>query len=233
MGKSEKPAHSAVIHRCYLPATKVAKYRVHPLAARYPLMPDEKLDAMAADIAKPHDGKTTGQLHPVVLRQVGKSREVIDGRNRIEACRRAGVPVYVIIIDLSDSQVANKIASLNDLRRQQSHREQAEAAWAYLAEINKGPGPKLTNEELAKLFGIGVRTLYKWRPGGNEAKASDAKKGNNNNCFPISPHFRHHAYLLSKLGNLFRPKNVSRQEIEWLFTEIKRLAKLEFDGRPD
>jgi hypothetical protein len=53
---------------------------VHPVAAMFPMMSDEELDDLAEDI------KANGLLHPVILDAEGM---LIDGRNRIEACRRA------------------------------------------------------------------------------------------------------------------------------------------------
>jgi len=58
-----------------------ADYAAHPAAAIFPLLDDEAMDRLAADIGK------NGLLHPVVL-AAGK---VLDGRNRLEACRRAKV----------------------------------------------------------------------------------------------------------------------------------------------
>jgi ParB-like nuclease domain len=46
------------------------------------MMPDEDLDELAEDI------KSDGQLHPII---VDKDGILIDGRNRLEACRRVGV----------------------------------------------------------------------------------------------------------------------------------------------
>lgn len=59
---------------------------VHPVAALFPMMSEEELDDLAADIA------ANGLLHPIVLDAEGT---LIDGRNRQEACTRAGVePEY-------------------------------------------------------------------------------------------------------------------------------------------
>src|SRR5215472_13821410 len=55
---------------------------VHPLAALFPMMPPDELEDLAADI------KANGLNHAVVINAEGT---LIDGRNRIEACRLAGV----------------------------------------------------------------------------------------------------------------------------------------------
>lgn len=55
--------------------------KAHPAAELFPMMPDDELDALAEDI------KVHGLNQPVVLHE----GSILDGRNRSEACRRAGV----------------------------------------------------------------------------------------------------------------------------------------------
>ena len=57
-------------------------YEVHPVAALFPMLADDELDELAADI------RERGLLHPVVLDTDGR---VLDGRNRLAACGRAGI----------------------------------------------------------------------------------------------------------------------------------------------
>jgi len=54
----------------------------HPVADLFPMLADDELADLAADI------KRRGQLHPIVLDADGR---VLDGRNRLAACRLAGV----------------------------------------------------------------------------------------------------------------------------------------------
>lgn len=56
-------------------------FKVHPVAELFPMMSEEELDELAADI------KANGQHQYIVL----KDNVIIDGRNRLEACKRAGV----------------------------------------------------------------------------------------------------------------------------------------------
>jgi len=58
------------------------EYRVHPVAALFPMLPDEELRDLADDI------KVNGLIHPIVLDADG---QLIDGRNRLRACELAGV----------------------------------------------------------------------------------------------------------------------------------------------
>lgn len=56
--------------------------KVHPYAEAFPMMSDDELDALADDI------RANGQRQPIVVNADGV---LIDGRNRLEACRRAEV----------------------------------------------------------------------------------------------------------------------------------------------
>lgn len=61
----------------------MTQFDVHPAAAVLPMMSDDELNDLAADI------EVNGLLHPIVLDADGEL--LIDGRNRLEACYRAGV----------------------------------------------------------------------------------------------------------------------------------------------
>lgn len=72
-----------------LPASIAPNGKVHPVAEMFPLMPDDELEELAADI------KANGLINPIVLDREGT---LIDGRNRLEACQRASVaPVYTLL----------------------------------------------------------------------------------------------------------------------------------------
>lgn len=59
------------------------KYKVHPATACWPMMDQEEMDGLVADI------KANGLINPVTLH----GGLLIDGRNRIAACKAAGVEV--------------------------------------------------------------------------------------------------------------------------------------------
>lgn len=65
----------------------------HPVADLFPMLPDDELDDLAADIAD------RGLLQPVVLDADGR---VLDGRNRLAACERAGVEPEFTVYDGDD-----------------------------------------------------------------------------------------------------------------------------------
>jgi ParB-like chromosome segregation protein Spo0J len=58
------------------------KRPVHPIADLFPMMTDEELANLAADI------KANGLIHPIV---VDKDGVLLDGRNRDRACEIAGI----------------------------------------------------------------------------------------------------------------------------------------------
>lgn len=89
------------------PSTELA---VHPIAAIFPMMTDEELDDLAADI------KEKGQQVPIVL---GADGVLLDGRNRLEGCRRAGVePRFETRADLNTPEaIVAYVISMNAQRR--------------------------------------------------------------------------------------------------------------------
>ena len=56
--------------------------KVHPAADVFPMLEPDELAALAADIEQ------NGLIHPIIL---DADAQVIDGRNRLAACRMAGV----------------------------------------------------------------------------------------------------------------------------------------------
>lgn len=65
--------------------TDVFELPVHPAAEKFPMLPDDELQELAADI------KTNGLKEPIVVAEVNGETVLVDGRNRREACRLAEV----------------------------------------------------------------------------------------------------------------------------------------------
>lgn len=103
---------------------------VHPLAARWPMMPDDELAALAESIA------ADGLSHPLVLDDQGR---LVDGRNRLEACRIAGVsPKYLTPRGLdTEEAVRSYIGRVNAQRRNVSTGQKAMAVADDLAAQRK------------------------------------------------------------------------------------------------
>jgi len=80
--------------------------KIHPVAELFPMMSEEELDELAADI------KANGLQQPIIL---DKDGILIDGRNRSEACRRAGIEPESIVLNGQD--IVAYILSANIHRR--------------------------------------------------------------------------------------------------------------------
>lgn len=95
---------------------------IHPFADYLALLPEDELQELADDIA------ANGLQHPIVLDAEGR---LLDGRNRLHACERAGVePTFTVRSDIngdenSRKKVARLIRSENNRRRNQSTGQQA------------------------------------------------------------------------------------------------------------
>lgn len=90
---------------------------VHPLANIFPMLSDDELNELAADI------KENGLLHPIV--RMIDHKTIVDGRNRYEACHRAGIePEFDDYIE-NDEQARALIVSANLQRRNMTKGQQA------------------------------------------------------------------------------------------------------------
>jgi hypothetical protein len=79
----------------------------HPAANLFPMMSEEELDTLAKDI------KAHGQHHPILL----YDGQILDGRNRYEACAIAGVEPKTLQWDGSGGSPTEFVLSLNAHRR--------------------------------------------------------------------------------------------------------------------
>ncbi len=87
---------------------KIGGYDTHPAAGLFPLIDDAALDRLAADI------KTNGLRVPVIL----LDDRILDGRNRMRACIKAGVTPRFVTYKGSDYDPWRAVWSLNAERRQ-------------------------------------------------------------------------------------------------------------------
>lgn len=134
---------------------------VHPAAELFPLMGEEELAALAADI------KTNGLRQPIVLDHEGR---LVDGRNRLSACSMAKVkPEFV---NLNGEDPLAFVVSLNVMRRNLRPSQRAIAAaeaWP-LEEAGHGGARASgqsshlkTRERLARLFDVGAKSIQQAR----------------------------------------------------------------------
>ncbi len=150
------------------------KYQVHPSADVFPMMSDEELAALGADI------KTHGVRVPIGLFQKfdgnGELVEdwLIDGRNRLEAAERVGFDIEDIpaaVVHCSD--VATWVIGLNIHRRHLTKQQQADLIVAaikagekplHVDEVSKGGRSKVNKTKAkavteAKKHGISKSTV--------------------------------------------------------------------------
>ena len=86
------------------------KFLVHPFADKFPLMADDELAALGADIV------ANGLKHPIVFWDTNKGtpefqRFLIDGRNRLEAMERVGLDLDAAYAGKSARSLSTAIRS--------------------------------------------------------------------------------------------------------------------------
>lgn len=126
---------------------------VHPVCAIFPMMSDAELQALADDI------RENGLLEPGVV----FFGELIDGRNRREACRIAGTDFEVRDFEGEGSEVHAWIISKNLHRRHLDTSQRAMVA-ARLATLRTGErpdpeAPAITTGQAAEMLGVGTRSV--------------------------------------------------------------------------
>ncbi len=72
-------------------------YQPHPAAKLFPMLPEAELAALAADILK------NGQHEPIIITT---GNLVLDGRNRLEACKRVKVEPEIQLWDREDDEIS-------------------------------------------------------------------------------------------------------------------------------
>lgn len=92
---------------------------VHPYADEFPMASEEEIDALAENIA------TVGLIHAIVITPEGL---VLDGRNRIEACKRASTDIHTEVREGSDDDYKEFVIGVNTTGRRESMTVQIAAA---------------------------------------------------------------------------------------------------------
>lgn len=91
----------------------------HPYADAFPMASEEELDELASSIA------SVGLIHPIVLTPRG---EVLDGRNRLAACRQVGMEPDFETREGSDDEYKEFVIGANTTGRRESMTVQIAAA---------------------------------------------------------------------------------------------------------
>jgi ParB-like chromosome segregation protein Spo0J len=138
----------------------VAALPVYPAAQVWPMLIDSELDALAQSIAE------TGLLHPVVVWCDDEGEWwLLDGRNRLAACERAGVTPEYEVYDGDDP--AMYVLAANDFRRHASPSQRAMAV-ALTVTTKRGRPEKdanlrLNDEQVAVKAGVSERLITSCR----------------------------------------------------------------------
>jgi hypothetical protein len=103
---------------------------VHPAADVFPMLPEDELEELAESI------KTQGLLNSIVVQSIDGKLVLVDGRNRREACRRAGVEPTYTLLDGQDATAY--ILSANVNRRHMTKGQRAIATAMIYPEAEKG-----------------------------------------------------------------------------------------------
>ena len=115
-----------------------AMYTAHPLADRFPMLPEDELARLADDI------RQSGLRNPITLDVDGR---ILDGRNRYAACEIAGVEPTFVVHEGDDE--AAFVLSANVSRRHLSTGQQAMSTALVLTDGGKRENGRWKRDSLA------------------------------------------------------------------------------------
>lgn len=134
----------------------------HPYAKLFPMLSDEELESLAADI------RENGLRHAIV---VDSDDRIIDGRNRYRACEMAGVEPTISAMVMDDRETLAFVVSANLKRRHLNESQRADVA-AKIANTKPGgdrrsknqaanlpDGPPITQAEAASMLNVSERSV--------------------------------------------------------------------------
>ena len=144
---------------------------VHPAADVFPMMSDEEIDDLAADIKK------HGLSRPIVFYLTTKpgtrdatSMRLLDGRNRMEALERIGQPVTECMKEyVSDLDPVDPVAYVVGANIKRRHLTKTQQAELIVAAVNAGE--KLDRDEPVSRGGRGKVNAVKAKACGLAAEA--------------------------------------------------------------
>lgn len=123
-------------------------------AAIFPMMPDDELQELVADI------KENGLLHPIVI----KGDVLIDGRNRLEACQIAGVEPETVELE-EGIDPRDFIVSSNIYRQYWNKSQKAMAIAMMCPETEQGKrSTSVLKTEVSRHYISQARTILKHAP---------------------------------------------------------------------
>lgn len=146
---------------------KIAGYLIHPAASLFPLMGNGELKELAEDIA------ANGQRE-AILGLEDKDAEtfiVIDGRNRLAACEKAGIEPWVEPLEVPAGFDAVSFIASKNLKRRHLTTEQRAAIAAELTVLKEGT----TVPEAAEALNVSPRSVSRARKRMREAPEEHIK----------------------------------------------------------
>lgn len=127
---------------------------VHPAADVFPMLSEEELADLVADI------KANGLLQPLIV----KDGLLIDGRNRREACRRAGVMPRIEELNGTDPVAYILATNVNRRHLSKGQRAMAVAKLYPEAERLKRKGTIKNIDLVSRQYVDHARTVLRWLP---------------------------------------------------------------------
>lgn|GEM_PF-6544091 len=130
---------------------------IHPFAEIFPLMGAKDFELLKADIS------ANGQRDPIALTE---RDELLDGRNRLRACRELGIEPFFMTIGDEDGFDALAWVMSKNLHRRQLDPSQRAMCAARVASLSVGKPPtnstnlsNYTAEQASALFGVAIGTI--------------------------------------------------------------------------
>lgn len=117
----------------------IVQIEAHPYADRFPMLPEDELQRLAADIAE------NGLQNPIIVDADGL---ILDGRNRFRACQIAGIETPTTVVYEGDDP-AGFVLSQNVARRHMTTGQQAMSTALVLADAGKRENGRWAHKALA------------------------------------------------------------------------------------
>ena len=129
--------------------------KAHPLADRFPMLPEDELTRLAEDI------RENGLRQPITVDASGR---ILDGRNRYAACQSLGIAdPETVIFEGSESEVAALILSANVARRHQSTGSRAMSTALVLADVGKRENGRWAHKAVEAAGNEEISSFSTWR----------------------------------------------------------------------
>ncbi len=133
----------------------IAGYQIHPAANIFPLMTGDELTALAEDIQQ------HGLMHPIIL-WGDDDGPVLDGRNRLAACKQAKIEPAFETWNFQDNASAERFVVSQNLHRRHLNTGQKAMAAARLANMRQGSRTDLSsNGETSQALAAEMMTVGK------------------------------------------------------------------------